>query len=69
MTLSNLALNAIVGIILGTIPSVLTRSRAYGRLSVDVGAGISGCVAMAWFLAPLSPPAASTWFAGPGILT
>ncbi len=69
VALSNVALNAVLGIILGIIPSVLTRSKAYGRLAVDVGLGIAGCVAMAWFLAPLNLRGESTSFAEPGLLT
>ena len=39
MTLVNLVLNTVLGIILGRLPSVLTRSKACGFLAVDVGLG------------------------------
>lgn len=67
MALPNLALDIAQGIILGVVPSVLTKSRTHVRLAVDLGLGIAGCVAMAWFLAPLRVEPAP--FAEPGLLT
>lgn len=69
VTLSNLALNVALGLILGIIPNVLTKPKVYSRLAVDVSLGIAGGVAMACFLAPLHLRAEATPFAEPGLLT
>ena|SRR5947209_20052479 len=69
VAMPNLALDIAQGIILGVIPSVLTKSKAYGRLAIDVGLGIAGCVAMAWFLAPVHLRAEPTPFAEPDLVT
>lgn len=67
--LLNLSFDAALGAALGLVPTLLTKSKAYGRLAVDVAFGVAGSVAMAWFLAPLHLQPRPESFAEPGFLT
>jgi len=67
--LTTLALDLAQGAALGIVPSLLSRQVAKRHLALDVGLGIAGCLAMAWFIAPLRWQGDSGRFADPGILT
>ena len=66
---TNLALDLAQGAALGIVPSLLSKHMSKRLLAVDVALGISGCLAMAWFLAPLRWQGDPSRFADPGILT
>jgi len=66
---TNLVLNFAQGAILGIVPSLLSKRMSKDLLVRDVALGISGCLAMAWFLAPLRWQGDPARFADPGILT
>ena len=65
---TTLALDLAQGAALGIVPSLLSKRVSKRQLALDVGLGIGGCLAMAWFLAPLRWQGDPGRFADPGIL-
>ncbi len=64
-----LSLHIVQGVVLGVVPSLLTRTKSPSRLAFDVGFAIGGAIAMAWFLTPSSLETGPLGLARPGLLT